>query len=61
MNAPYISTCPECAKCHLYRQRRCKGLLDYQRWWCPEWITYGMLADAWGARVQTRQLRQRDK
>lgn len=42
-------------------QRRCKGLLDYQRRWCPEWITYGMVADAWGARVQTRQLRRYDK
>lgn len=43
MNAPYPSTCPKCAKCRLYRQRRCKGLLDYQRRWCPEWITYGMV------------------
>lgn len=61
MSTPYPSTCPKYAKCHLYRRRRCKGLLDYQRRWCPERITYGMLADAWGRRVQTRQLRQRDK
>lgn len=61
MNAPYPSTCPKCAKCRLYIQRRCKGLLDYQRRWCPEWITYGLAADAWGRRVQTRQLRRYDK
>ena len=61
MNAPYPSTCHKCAKCRLYHRRRCKGLLDYQRRWCPKWITYGMVADAWGRRVQTRQLRQRDK
>lgn len=48
MSTPYPSTCPRCAKCCLYIQRRCKGLLDYQRRWCPEWITYGMVADAWG-------------
>ena len=54
MSTPYPSTCPKCEKCRLYRQRRCKGLLDYQRRWCPEWITSRMLADAWGARVQTR-------
>ena len=58
MSTPYPSTCPKCAKCRLYRQRRYKGLLDYQRRWCPKWITSRMLADAWGARVQTRQLRQ---
>lgn len=52
---------PQMRKCRLYIQRRCKGLLDYQRRWCPEWITYGMVADAWGARVQTRQLRRYDK
>lgn len=61
MKAAYVSTCPKCTKCHLYRQHRCKGLLDYQRRWCPEWITYGMVADAWGRRVQTRQLRRYDK
>ena len=53
MSTPYPSTCPKCAKCRLYIQRRCKGLLDYQRRWCPEWITYGMVADAWGARTLT--------
>ena len=45
MSTPYPSTCPKCAKCRLYIQRRCKGLLDYQRRWCPEWITYGMAAE----------------
>ena len=40
MSTPYPSTCPKCAKCRLYIQRRCKGLLDYQRRWCPEWITF---------------------
>ena len=60
MNAPYPSACPKCAECRLYRQRRCKGLLDYQRRWWPEWITCGLVADAWGRRVQTRQLRRRD-
>ena len=29
MKAAYVSTCPKCAKCRLYIQRRCKGLLDY--------------------------------
>ena len=38
-----------------------QGLLDYQRRWCPEWVTSRMLADAWGARVQTRQLRRYDR
>ena len=61
MNAPYPSTCPKCAKCCLYIQRGGKGPLDYQRRGCPEWITYGMVADAWGRLVQTRQLRQRDR
>ena len=57
----YTSVCIKCARCRLYQRRRRKGLLDYQRRYCPEWLTYGMIADAWGKQAQTRQLRRRDR